>query len=73
MPELFQAFFIGKGLSPNDVSPTGYVEKIIAVPHGATRLFLGISDGCVLADGPPGCYDDNVGKFEAVVTLYNTR
>ncbi len=52
------------GGSPNLVS------KIFYVPQGATRLFLGISDGCELSGGPPGCYDDNVGEFKANVVLH---
>jgi len=71
-PELFQTFFIGTGLSPSNAGP-GFVSKLFAVPQGATRLFLGISDGCVLAFGPPGCYQDNVGTFEAEVTVYNSK
>jgi hypothetical protein len=60
---LFQTFFIGNGL-------TGLAEKVFFMPSGATRLFLGISDGCVLAGGPPGCYDDNVGGFFAEVSMH---
>jgi len=71
-PELSQTFFIGTGLSPTNASP-GFVSKILVVPQGATRLFLGIADGCYLVDGPPGCYDDNVGKFEADVTLHGAK
>jgi hypothetical protein len=62
-PQLFQTFFIGNGL-------TGTTEQIFFVPPGATRLFLGISDGCVLADGPPGCYEDNKGGFVVAVSLH---
>jgi len=62
-PLLFQTFYIGNGVS-------GAVRKIFFVPPGATRLFLGISDGCVLANGPPGCYNDNEGKFIAEALLY---
>jgi hypothetical protein len=62
-PELFQTFFIGNGY-------TGATPKMFFVPAGATRLFLGIADGCVLAGGPPGCYEDNKGEFGAVVYLH---
>jgi hypothetical protein len=62
-PELFQTFFIGNGL-------TGTTEQMFFVPSGATRLFLGISDGCVLAGGPPGCYEDNKGEFLVDVSLH---
>lgn len=62
-PQLFQTFFIGNGF-------TGTIDKIFYVPEGATRLFLGISDGCVLASGPPGCYNDNRGKFIAAGFLH---
>jgi|SRR5580658_2234903 hypothetical protein len=68
-PELFQTFYIGNGLSATDANP-GAVSKIFFVPEGATRLFLGISDGCDLANGPPGCYDDNAGEFKASVVLH---
>lgn len=66
-PQLFQTFFVGHGLTESGGSP---VLKIFFVPPGATRFFLGISDGCVLANGPPGCYEDNVGEFEAGVALH---
>jgi hypothetical protein len=61
-PALFQTFYVGNGF-------TGTTPKTFYVPQGATRLFLGISDGCFLASGPPGCYNDNLGKFEAEVVL----
>jgi hypothetical protein len=66
---LSQTFFVGNGLSPA-ANPAGSVLKVFVVPEGATRLCLGISDGCYLADGPPGCYQDNVGTFMASVTLF---
>ena len=62
-PQLFQTFFIGNGL-------TRTTEQVFFVPSGATRVFLGISDGCVLAGGPPGCYEDNVGEFLVEVSLH---
>jgi hypothetical protein len=62
-PELCQTFFIGNGYSP------GNIQKVFYVPAGATRLFLGIADGCVLAGSAPGCYTDNKGAFGAVVFL----
>lgn len=65
-PLLFQTFFVGNGGSGPSSSPT---RKTFYVPAGATRLFLGIADGCVLANGPPGCYEDNAGEFVADVTL----
>jgi hypothetical protein len=65
-PLLSQTFFIGNGGNGPSSSPT---IKTFYVPEGATRLFLGVSDGCVLASGPPGCYNDNVGQFVADVTL----
>jgi hypothetical protein len=68
-PQLFQTFFVGDGLVATGGTPEA-TRKIFFVPEGATRFFLGISDGCVLANGPPGCYEDNVGEFEAGVALY---
>ena len=64
-PQLFQTFFVGSGLTG-----AGTTEQVFFVPAGATRLFLGISDGCVLAGGPPGCYEDNVGQFFVDVVLH---
>jgi hypothetical protein len=66
-PQLFQTFFVGNGVSE---ASSGPVPKLFVVPEGATRFFLGISDGCVLANGPPGCYGDNKGEFKAAVTLH---
>jgi hypothetical protein len=67
-PQLFQTFYIGNGLTgPNP----GGTAKIFFVPPGATRLFLGIADGCLLADGPPGCYEDNKGTFVATAFLHS--
>ncbi len=68
-PQLFQTFFVGRGLTESGGGPE-VVSKIFFVPQGATRSFLGISDGCLLANGPPGCYDDNVGEFKASVALH---
>jgi hypothetical protein len=62
-PLLSQTFYAGNGF-------TGDVHKVFVVPKGATRLFLGIADGCVLAGSAPGCYQDNVGEFFAQVTLH---
>jgi hypothetical protein len=62
-PQLFQTFYVGNGY-------TFDTHKLFFVPAGATRLFLGIADGCVLAGSAPGCYNDNVGKFFAKVTLF---
>jgi hypothetical protein len=64
-PQLFQTFYIGDGLIDGTAT-----RQIFFVPQGATRLFLGIADGCVLAGGPPGCYDDNKGAFGAAVVLH---
>ena len=62
-PLLFQTFYIGTGF-------TGITHQVFVVPPHATRLFLGISDGCVLdSGGPPGCYNDNVGTFYVSVAL----
>jgi hypothetical protein len=53
-PGLKQVFFIGDGLtSASDVQQ-------IAIPDGATRLFLGTMDGC--------CNSDNSGSFTVLVT-----
>ena len=58
---------MGNGYTSTD---PGASHKTFVVPQGATRLFLGIADGCVLAFGPPGCYQDNVGQFVAAVELH---
>ena len=63
-PLLFQTFFIGNGLTNGATT-----LQTFFVPAGATRLFLGISDGCVLASGPPGCYQDNKGALFVGVDL----
>ena len=60
-PGLRQVFFIGDGRDD-----AGDLQRF-HVPSGATRLFLGFSDGCG-DKGPPGCYYDNTGGFVASVS-----
>jgi hypothetical protein len=60
-PGLRQVFFIGDG---RDVAGD---RQRFHVPSGATRLFLGFSDGCDPSGGPPSCYYDNTGGFVASV------
>jgi hypothetical protein len=63
-PIVAQSFYVGNGF-------TGTTAQLFIPPARATRLFLGIADGCVLdGGGPPGCYLDNVGDFLVSVTLH---
>lgn len=55
-PDLGQVFFIGNGLTSSNVFQEFYA------PAGATRLFLGITDGFGF-NGPPGAFDDNDGSY----------
>lgn len=55
-PALGQQFYIGDVTAP------------IAVPEGATHLYLGVADAAAF-QGAPGCYGDNTGGFRATVTL----
>ncbi len=58
-PGIAQHFFIGDGLSEGTL-----IRQRFVVPAGATRLFLGFSDGflpCV------GAYDDNSGEISAII------
>ncbi len=61
-PGLRQVFFIGDGRDD-----AGDLQRF-RVPSGATRLFLGFSDGCGARGGAPGCYYDNTGGFVASVS-----
>jgi hypothetical protein len=63
-PQLAQTFFIGDGLTGTG---TGQIQEF-RVPIGATRLFLGFSDGWA-AQGLPGWYDDNSGVLNATLTI----
>jgi hypothetical protein len=56
-PALKQAFFIGDGLTGTGTGTT----QTFVVPAGATRLFLGVSDGV-------GWFN-NSGAFNATVTI----
>jgi hypothetical protein len=58
-PELDQAFFIGDGLTGDDI---GTLQEFIA-PAGATFLYLGVSDACGY-NGGPSCYGDNAASFD---------
>ena len=61
---LGQVFFIGDGRTTNVLgngAQGGTVQQFL-VPDGATRLFLGVADGCgFLVD--PACYNDNSGSL----------
>jgi hypothetical protein len=62
-PGVAQHFFVGDGLAGFGAGP---VQRFI-VPSGATRLFLGLSDGftnCI------GAYGDNSGSFTATVSFF---
>jgi hypothetical protein len=61
-PQVDQVFFIGSG-----ITTTGVLHRI-AVPRGATRLFLGIADGNNFHD-PAGYYDDDGGAYQATVNI----
>jgi hypothetical protein len=54
-PKIAQVFYVGDG-----------GDRLFRVPAGATRLFLGFTDG-YFYDGPPGWYGNNDG--ELVVTI----
>lgn len=59
-PALGQVFFIGDGYE----SASGGQQKFV-VPAGATRLFIGMTDGTnngVLYHGDPNTYGDNTGS-----------
>lgn len=64
-PGLQQVFFIGNG-----VTSGGDFQEFIA-PTGATRLFLGITDGFGF-NGPPGAFDDNDGSYRIRVGINQT-
>ncbi|MCC7413103.1 MAG: PEP-CTERM sorting domain-containing protein [Gammaproteobacteria bacterium] len=55
-PGLGQVFYIGNGVT------SGNVFQDFIAPAGATRLFLGITDGFGF-NGPPGAFDDNDGSY----------
>jgi hypothetical protein len=55
-PEIGQTFSVGDG---RDLS--------VAVPEGATRLFLGFADGYYYS-GAPGWYDNNSGELTVAVS-----
>jgi hypothetical protein len=57
-PAIGQTFFIGDGKTSR-----GTTQRF-RIPAGATRLFLGFSDGFGFR-GAPGAYDDNVGSLAA--------
>lgn len=61
-PDLGQVFYIGNG-----VTGGGIFQEFIA-PTGATRLFLGITDGFAF-NGPPGAFDDNDGAYRIRVGI----
>jgi hypothetical protein len=56
-PALNQVFFVGDGLTGSGSGTT----QTFVVPAGATRLFLGTSDG-------PGANFDNTGSYAVTVT-----
>jgi hypothetical protein len=55
-PELGQLFFIGDGVTSNNVA------QEFTAPAGATRLFLGVPDSFGF-NGMPAAYDDNDGTY----------
>lgn len=60
--QIGQVFFIGDGLTGDNFfnQPVLGTRQTFAVPDGATRLFLGMADGCN-SIGATGCYADNAG------------
>ncbi len=67
-PEIGQVFFIGDGLTG---SGSGSLQ-VFAVPPTATHLYLGYVDNCRAPGNTiPGCYSDNSGSINAVVSLHN--
>lgn len=68
---LRQSFYVGDGRGA-----AGVVQRI-AIPDGATRLFLGFADGLNLGDptlgtpspAEPGLYGDNTGLVSVTVTV----
>ena len=67
-PLIDQVFFIGDGLTGDD---SGTLQ-VFNVPPGAVLLYLGISDACDY-NGPPGCYDDNLGTYSVTYALTQTN
>ncbi len=67
MPNLGQIFFIGDGIAAD----TTKTVQTFAAPAGATRLFLGFADAAGFS-GAPGCYGDNFGFLDAMVTGSDT-
>lgn len=63
-PQIGQGFYIGDGTAGDGET------RVIRVPQGATRLYLGIYDGAN-SSGLPGSYSDNYGSFNALLTVNN--
>lgn len=64
-PGLQQVFFIGDGVT------SGNIFQEFFAPTGATRLFLGITDGFGF-NGPPGAFDDNDGGYRIRIGINET-
>ena len=65
-PLVGQTFFVGDGLTGTGSG----AEQIFVVPQGATRLFLGVSDACIVHTfSAPSCYGDNSGGFTGKITF----
>jgi hypothetical protein len=63
-PQLSQQFFIGDGLTGTDEGNL----QVFRVPKGATRLFLGFSDGMI--GSLPGWYEDDEGSLTVRVRVF---
>lgn len=61
-PDIGQVFFIGDG-----VNASSEFQEFIA-PMGATRMYLGVTDGFGFM-GAPGAYDDNDGSYRVRVGI----
>ena len=64
-PAIGQVFYLGDGLTGNGTGAT----QLVAVPAGATRVFLGFAEGTTGFTGTPGGYGDNVGSLSATVAI----
>ncbi|MCB0612243.1 MAG: gliding motility-associated C-terminal domain-containing protein, partial [Phaeodactylibacter sp.] len=66
-PALSQTFYVGDGLTETGA---GMLQQF-HIPQGATRLFLGFSDGHIFS-GEPGYYEDNEGQLSVEIAVINT-
>ncbi len=62
LPSLGQVFYIGDGVTASNDFQT------FVAPTGATRFFLGVTDGFNFI-GDPGAYDDNDGSYRVTLGI----